>query len=597
MKQLIAAFFITANSAILANTQLGNRALSFADGVADVIAIGKSTASATKNSSHSIFIGNHCGYLASNLNSVVAIGDGALVGARNLSGVVAIGDNELANVGGLGDTTSINKQQIFVSRVANAFAINPLQKTSITNTPFYYINDTLYFNVKKIEGMPISRSEPAKAYNFYLAPDGDDENDGLSYKCPKKTFDGVWKAANALDDTITNITCAVFAGTYYIDYTNTVFAFNFNRGFCVNKRVHFIALDGPEKTSVSGPEDNFSRSCMASLGVSMGDTYYDSAPKSVDFRSNGGVIDAVIYRRQTLEGFTVRKFAATFAGNQYQKTAPTFSGIDFKNCIIRDNMIMHAGWGAGGVYACRFYDCDVIGNVLYHTGGADYCCIYNYCDFFRTRIIDNEIYIPDGHTGQLRYFRYGGIVKNTYLYQLVPPNSTPNTIRTTPMIASEKCDSTIAFVSTNGTSTVTTSYGNNATNVLYVFDTKLTTTNGVDTVTMTSADFAKYHDLDTGVAVSIDSPAVRLDGKADAGWKDSGLNARKILSTRADIRVVDGVLVVYQNGEMVGTIEMSALPVMYRNTSNAQPSSITPNEQPDLEEEEDHEQRVMIAPR
>lgn len=150
MKKLIATFFVSTCAMVYANTQLGSHSLSSTSGVANLIAVGRNAASESKNSSHSIFIGNNSGYAVSNLNNVIAIGDGATVGARNLSGVVAIGDNELANVRGLSDTISINKQQLFVSGVANAFSINPRQESSITNTPLYYFGGEMHLKADAI---------------------------------------------------------------------------------------------------------------------------------------------------------------------------------------------------------------------------------------------------------------------------------------------------------------------------------------------------------------------------------------------------------------------------------------------------------------
>lgn len=150
MKKLIAIFFVSTCAMAYANTQLGSHSLSSTSGIANLIAVGRNAASESKNSSHSIFIGNNSGYAVSNLNNVIAIGGGATVGARNLSGVVAIGDHELANVGGLSDTTSINKQQLFVSGVANAFSINPRQESSITNTPLHYIGGEMKLKADKI---------------------------------------------------------------------------------------------------------------------------------------------------------------------------------------------------------------------------------------------------------------------------------------------------------------------------------------------------------------------------------------------------------------------------------------------------------------
>lgn len=603
MQKVITIALSIVSAAVIADTRVGDLALTGAIDSPDNIAVGRNASGRIKYSANNIVVGNAAGYGASNVNTSVAIGGGAMSAARNCNGVVAIGQDELAGVGGLSDTTSINKQQLFISKPADAFCINPQKSDSITNAPLWYMGGTLHFNVDAVEGIALGRAQPATSYDFYLAPDGNDGNDGRSYKTPKKTFDGVWTAANALDDSITNVTCAVFAGMYYVDYTNVYSRFTFNppnetqlaRGYkmIMKKRVHFVAIDGPDKTCLSAPEDNFTRNTMVSLGVSFG-YKFDRLWPGYDYIEPTAP-DPYIYRRQTLEGFTVRKFSGTFGGS-YTKTAPTFTGFDFKNCIITENMIAHTGFAESAVFGCRFYDCEITGNIFRHTGGESYCNLFHGCDFIRTHLHDNELFVPEGYTGQMRWGRYSVSIKDSYINIDVPANSTINRFRPYTNLKSTITGSTLAYMSPDGSSTITTPCYDVYTNTLIVLDTAITATNGAGNVSMLSADFRRYHNPATGVAVDVASDAVRMDERDDAGWKDSGLNVRKILRARADIRVEDGALVVYQNGTPVGTIPMTAVAVAYASASYtpAPAQTETPTETDD--DDDDGAGRVMIAP-
>lgn len=216
MKKLIATFFVSTCAMVYANTQLGSHSLSSTSGVADLIAVGRNAASESKNSSHSIFIGNNSGYAVNNLNNVIAIGDGAAVGARNLSGVVAIGDNELANVGGLRDTISINKQQLFVSGVANAFSINPRQESSITNTPFYYFGGEMHL---KADAIRLS-SKASTIIGKEIVADVEEFNIPLQVVVTNKDY----SSGNTYIYCVTNCRASALYYPSQDDYTFTIFS-------------------------------------------------------------------------------------------------------------------------------------------------------------------------------------------------------------------------------------------------------------------------------------------------------------------------------------------------------------------------------------
>lgn len=549
---------VAASIQILGDTVLGEGALRGATGTYAATAVGGNAAASAENCDRCTFIGENAGQKASSLGNCIAIGSGALRYASKSSGTVAIGEDELANESFADDTTSINERQLWISKPLDAFCLNPGKESHITNTPLYYVDGTLFLNPRRFS-VSGGRGNPPGSYDLYLATDGDDAWDGGSYMRPKRTLDGVWRAANLRTDA-TNLTCAVFPGTYYLEGTNnTVWAYDRGKAQRVNRRVRFIALDGPKNTCISAPEDNFSRDGrFVSLAVSAFDTFYGSKADP-DFLGEGGTLKAGIYRRQTLEGFTVRGFAGTYdpTGGRFNDTAPTFAGFDFRNCVITGNRFTHTGWGKAAVLACRFYDCTISGNVFYHTGGTKACKLFNSCSFERTRMTDNAIDLQ-ASSGELQLWYQSAAFTNAFISMIVPPGTPAVKAFVNPAMATADC-TTLLLATTNGTGSFSFSLGTNATNSVYVFDAPPAQAEGVDCVSMSADAFRATHDQSTGIASSIDSPAVRTDGRGDAGCGDSGLAARKAVSVRADIRLVDGSLVLYRDGSPVGTLSVNQI--------------------------------------
>lgn len=563
MKQLIAAFFIAANSAIFANTQLGNRALSFADGVANVIAIGKSTASATKNSSHSIFIGNHCGYMASNLNSVVAIGDGALVGARNLSGVVALGDNELANVGGLSDTTSINKQQIFVSRVANAFAINPLQEKSITNTPFYYLNGELHINAPIINDGWIMGSEYDMylgEYDMFLSENGNDANDGLSPRRAKKTIDGVYAAAT------NGMRIGVLPGSY-LPPSNNDPAGDLPYLISTSKLLEFVAIDGKGKTAIVGVYEN-------------DDGFNDGFHHTLAFESGP----------QTFRGFTIKNLGGwkkNIDSGTSKTVAPIASCVTFIDCAI-ENDILRCFYTFSGFNSCTFENTSITANKWCFTGiNTNTDALFSGCGMYNCKVSIADVEnVPrsDGMIGMYRFFSAGEFRSSLFL---LPPFKDEKERNASSKPIFEDC--TIIFDVTLDNRSYARFANTISTNCYFAIGDNEAHHIGTQSVYATSWTNtllnAEY------VAASIDCPAVHDDGRKDAGWKDSGLGWQKSFSSRATIKLEDGVLVVYQGNIRIGTvaIEPSA------TTLNA-PRPTTTTATSEMQEEESGESPIVLMP-
>lgn len=558
MHKFITLTILSLTLSAFANIKLGDSAMDSHEGSNNNIAIGAYTGSRLVHSGDNILVGNASGVFGRDISTSIGIGGGALSGAYNTKGLVAIGFNELAGVGYLEDTTSINRQQLFISRQANAFAINPMQESVITNTPLWYMNGILHFNCDDIEGLA-GRGKPVDDYDFYLAPDGNDDNDGRSYKRPKKTFKGVWDAAQALDiNTVTNLKCAVFAGTYYWEGTNSVGATVYGGAPMLNKRVHFVALDGPDKTCLSAPEDNFGRDAyeLVSLSVSLFDTWsgYGGAREGADFVGTGGVVNTGVYRFQTLEGFTIKNFCGTF-GKKWEYCAPTFTGFIFKDCVLTDNYFMHTGWGKSAALACRFYNCTITGNTWYNTAGGstEKAYIFRQCEFYRTRVYDNAVE-TEGASGSIMMTICGQVLEDTFFSINLPMAS--NNFGGHDTYTARHVNSTIVC---DGSAVMAAPVA--STNCVLVADTWIASgsTNGVDMVRMDVDTFKTLHDLEYGLAKSIESDAVRMDGRKDAGCGDSGLALEKVVKARADIRVENGTLVVYQGGVVVGVIPMDAV--------------------------------------
>lgn len=526
-----------------------------------------------------IAIGENAAYAAQKNEGVIAIGNGATAGAKNLKNVVALGSYELAGVDGLEDAVSINNQQLFISKQLNAFALNPLQEDYIGKSPFWYLDGVLHFNAKRIEGLGIS-NEPIASYDFYLSTDGNDDNDGKSFRTAKRTFRGVWNEANKVENE-TNFTCAVSAGTYYHYETNTANFIDKNMDLLVRKRITFIALEGAERTCLAAPENNIEDELFGSLAVSVSDTWGNLGSLTDDdfviSKSDG----QGFYRLQTLKGFTVKNFTGTY-GKTITKTAPTFLGFEFFDCIIRNNQLLHTGNGRGAVFGCNFYNCIFTENIFYHSGGTSYCNMFRYCNFYNSQILsDNIEYNPGNYTGDIRMFSgtcklydcfvdYGNyekvvegdlngssIDKNvTKIFRYPNFKISENVKRENSVLVTENC-----FEPTNSLKKI-------------------------DSVFMKLETYTSLHNTTNGVAIAIESPAVRTDGRKDAGWKDSGLALEKSMKARADIRIENGNLVVYQGGAIVGRIPFEAVAMAASAPqTTAQPTETEePNEPKRLDE-------------
>ena len=201
--------------------------------------------------SSNVRVGVNAGlYMDSDSFDNVAIGNAALAGCEKVSGVVAIGAGELAGIGNLKDTTSINGQQLFVSRHLNAFSLNPLQSRYIGDSPLWYLDGALYLNAAKVYGVPITH-QSIEGFDFYLSEGGNDDHDGKTPQTAKRTLMGLYTS----NTNATGRVC-VFAGDY-APISNeraagaTMDMFNPN-----GNAFTFIAVEGKERTTITGVYEN-----------------------------------------------------------------------------------------------------------------------------------------------------------------------------------------------------------------------------------------------------------------------------------------------------------------------------------------------------
>jgi len=234
-------------------------------------------------------------------------------------------------------------------------------------------------------------AQKSTAYDYYMAETGSDDNDGLTWKTPKRTLRGVWNAANKRTDK-TDFTCSVSMGTYYASESRH-FA-NWNDSGRINKRVKFIAVDGSEKTVIRPTNNN---NCFV---VSL---YLNSEKQRVNdadsrlfnygwyYTGDGytNELDHVwVYRYQTFNNFTFNGFGGF---HNYENGNSAFGGLKFNNCKFVNNRFTGPELAcAGAVNACIFNDCTISQNKFDNTFG-DLPIMFSNCEMKNCSIIDNEI--------------------------------------------------------------------------------------------------------------------------------------------------------------------------------------------------------------
>lgn len=492
-----------------------------------------------------IKIGNGALLSATDSANNIAIGDGALANVEYAEGNVAIGHNEMASTIGLRNSTSINKRQFFANKDANAFAINPTQEESMTNAAIWCIDGELHLNVKSIKSRAnvFSGRGDYPHYDLYLSPFGDDGNSGQSIFAPKKTIDGCYTEAETMTGAVFSV--CVFAGEYEPPYTfgYTTPHGDLPSGTQAHKALQFYALEGNEKTFIVGEltEHEEGRGHHNALAFDTYVTYY-----------------------HYFEGFTIKGLDNLYPAGQSQGLSSrgrmALGLCYFKDCIFtsvgtNDTQTVYNGaWGIanscifdkckmdsyelrhydalGSQIAfldCQFYDCEFTNISL--TKPSD----WYYSVFGFNTVISNCVWHILDYTGNdsIRG-RANGSENNIFIYNstLLDPQS---------LLGGAYKRSVFYFdARTHGENCyVCGNYGIHGTNYVDCVY-------GDYTNTMLNAEWR---------ASTIACPAVRIDGRNDAGCYDSGLAAKKILNTRADVRLIENTLWLYNNGVKVGTID------------------------------------------
>lgn len=525
----------------------------------------------------------------------IAIGPGALSLSSNVSSTVAIGRGELAREAYETGATSINGRQLYISRTYDAFCLNPQKAASVADTPLWYRSGTLHLNADATlaEGdfFTVRRGE----YDFFVAPWGNDLADGLTPASAKRNPIAVIAAANARASAsagTTNAlavlsndyayTCAVFPGVYTVErgYTPKQAAQSKEIGLLLAS-IRYRALAGRNRTVIEAPDDNLSRPATNMVNLAWPLAYDNAAGCTIvaefgksachaaatrdrpkGFRSYG---DYHAHRSVAFEGFTVRNFASSVGDTSNGNSlAPTFGGVDFIDCTVSSNLVWEANQNTGSIALCRFTGCDIRDNTLYHSAGTRSSTGFYACDFVNSTLSEPRIpYRPtDGATGIYFLFRGPCTFSGTFA-RLGLAGVTNATLFVRGMyengfgsLASASNSTFLAegsprLFAANGEATFLNCYIASGDGEYPSIP-----TNGVSdciTAAWTNALLSSG-----GAAVSPDCPAVRDDGRPDAGWRDSGLGLRKALLRRADIRLEGGDLVVYTNGVRGASIPLSS---------------------------------------
>ncbi len=560
MKNLIYLTVLYTGSTLFATVHLGSHVLNGAKHTERTVAIGDNALSRAENITDSIVIGDAVGLMMKSNNNVIAIGKGALSGTEHVDGTVAIGQYEMFGESYNRDTTSINGKQLWISKPLEAFCINPNKERDITKTPFYYINGELHINAPIVyEGAFIGGVGDAQ-YDMYLSENGDDANHGHSPYKAKKTIGGVY--ATATD----GMRIGVLPGSY-LPPSNDDPAGDVPYLIATTNRLEFVAIEGKEKTSIVGVYENE-------------DGFNDGFHHTLAFESGP----------QTFRGFTIKNLGGwkkNINSGTSKTIAPIASCVAFIDCAI-ENDILRCFFTFSGFNSCSFENTSITANKWCYTGiSSNADALFAGCGMYNCKVSITDVEnIPrsDGMIGIYRFFHAGEFRSTLFL---LPPFKDEKEFDAKAKPIFEDC--TIIYDVTLDNRTHKRFFGAATTNCYFAIGDNealsISTQNVYATSWTNTLLNAEY------VATSIDCPAVRDDGRKDAGWKDSGLGWQKSFSSRANIKLEDGVLVVYQGGVKIGSIAMEPS----ATTLNA-PRPTTTATTPEEHEDESEASPIILMP-
>lgn len=595
MNKYILAFAIVALTAKADNLGLGDSVFANSETANQNISLGDFVGMDSRFIYGNIGIGRSAMEGTTNVMDCIAIGTRAGRGLSNCYGAVMIGNGVGANQF-LPDSTSLNGH-FFASPLAGGiFCINPTRAENFIDAPLYYKQGTLYINadVEMRNSLAITGIREIHGYDFYLAECGRDSNDGRTWKTPKRTIHAVWKAAKEIAEK-EDFTCAVFPGTYWVESAMSSREL-IGDGWPADdktfveypKRVEFYSLDGKDKTTISAPLGNLDRedSEYVNLAMSLNDSWRKKESGSDSgLLGRGPLSDAYIPKFQSFHGFTFKRFASTYkeslTNGDYGRTCPAFLGMRFYDCNIEECIFWDpALWGA--VAGCVFERTNIRNCEFIHSGGSSHMTrIFLGCSFKDSTITDCTITHPEDET------------KSMYIYS----NSkgfVESYVCVTNMTSHDHLANGVSGALRSSTIVLAgDTYGSESTNVVQASSNCFwivgyyPSAKGTDNVFALTREDAQIDA--NGVPKSTDCPAVRFDGRDDAGWKNSGLAALKIAKTRADLRYIDGVLYIYQDGVAVATIAASPYdapaPASARMFASLPPSQSFESEEEDAHEE------------
>lgn len=200
----------------------------------------------------------------------------------------------------------------------------------------------------------------AGAYEYcslFVATDGDDADDGLSWATAKQTIQA------ALDSAEDGMEILVASGVYNTGSAPSPSGTLLNR-IAITKAVKVRSVAGPDETIIQGS----------------GTAAYNTEDAIRCVFMNNGVLD----------GFTIEGGATTTGSSEYQRggggvciEAPA-EGTCVINCIIRNNRAVTGGGITGGRSnrgRARVVDCIITNNQATYGGGGAYGAVFERCLF------------------------------------------------------------------------------------------------------------------------------------------------------------------------------------------------------------------------
>lgn len=368
-----------------------------------------------------------------------------------------------------------------------------------------------------------SHSVSATSYNLndfdmFLAPWGDDKNDGLSPDFPKKTIEGCYSAAT------TNIVVCVFPGDY-APISNEQPTLEYSL-FQPKHNLTFFAVGGNERTSITGEYTSST-------------TYTNGFYHTLAFNSGP----------QRFIGFTLRKLSGWARSHAMKGNSPAMSCVVLENCIV-DNCDINTWLTFGGINTCAFLNTS-FRNVSFtnNSTGNNTSAMFTSCEFENCKVELTSFVNASG----VRTSFFDSCSARKTLFSLPPVIPTEKLRSGSKKSTFEDC----TFVFDYDSSLEGRVLPAACTNCYFCVGNGYTSTNGYNNVfaaswtnTYLNADF---------VADSIKCPAVRYDDVRDAGWKNSGLSTLKTIDNRANSAGEDGDGLVHNGGRINGDLTIGNL--------------------------------------